>query len=183
MRISEYFPGTHQVPTMPGTTGPTFGTRLFDASVAVGLASLLVTAVYVLRGTVDDPRRFATVSGVGYALVCFGTYAIPRYLLDAFVAGVFTAPFLVWVLVFVLPVLAAQGGVPAYLYADRGSVGALGGLFLATIATIWYHLALGGESDVLVLYPAVLPAIAAVLIAGAIAVEVGARATVDSIVG
>jgi len=83
--------------------------------------------------------------------------------------------------VFVVPVLAVQGGVPAYLYADRDSVGALVGLFLATVATIWTHLGLGGESDVLVLYPTVLPAIAAVLICGAIAVEVGARATADAV--
>lgn len=167
---------------MPGGVDPTFGSRLADAFVSAGLASLLVTALYIFRGAAESPEQFAAVSAAGYVLSCAGVYLVPRYLLDAFVSGVFSGQYLAWVAVFVLPLLAVQGGIPAYLYAEREYVSALAGLVAATALTFWVLLSTGGESDVLVVYPFVLFPVAAGIVAASIAADVAVR-TVSGAVG
>jgi len=164
---------------MPGAVEPTFGSRLVDAIVSVGLASVLVTALSVSRGALASPSRFALAGGVAYALACLGTYFLPRFLMDAFLSGVFAPQYLAWLLLLVGPLLVAQGAVPVYLAVDRGAVGALGGLLVATALTLWVFLSLGGETDVLALYPFVVFPVAAAVVALSVGADLAVRATTD----
>jgi len=166
---------------MPGTPDPTFGHEYLDAIAAGGVALAVVGTLYSVGGSVDDPLRFAVGSGIGYALVCFGAYVLPRVVYDAFVPTAFTPQHLALILAFMLPSLVALGGVPAYLYATYGSVGALLGLFFATVLVVSTHQGVGGESGLVVLYPTVLPPLAAVAIAVPVVLEFAARLTVAGV--
>lgn len=165
---------------MAGAIDPTFGTRLVDAVVAVGLSSALATALYLAGNAVDSTKRFAVAGGVAYALLCVGAYALPRILRNAFVSGAFAPEYLAWALAFVIPLVLVQGTVLTYLLADRGTVGVVGALVLATAYTVWVLFALGGESDVLVAYPsAVLPIVIALVLLSFV-VDIAVQAAVDA---
>jgi len=165
---------------MAGAIEATFGTRTVDAVAAVGLASALAAALYLARDAVDSTKRFAAAGGAAYTLVCLGMYALPRLLRDAFVSGAFTPEYLAWALAFVCPLVFVQGTVLTYLLADRGTVGAVGAVVLATAFTFWVLFALGGESDVLVAYPsAVLPVVIALVVLSFV-VDLAAQAAVDA---
>lgn len=165
---------------MAGAVLSAFGNRLVDAAVATGLASVLAGGLYVGRHSYAEREHFALAIGIVYALVCVTVYVAPRYVLDSFAAGVFSAQYLGWLLIFVVPLLVAQGAVPTYLFVSRGFVGALAGLFAATAVTFWILLALGGESDVLVLYPTVVTPIAITAVGLGIVGEIGLRAASDA---
>lgn len=165
---------------MAGVIEPTFGTRLVDAVVAVGLASALAAALSIARDATDSTKRFAVVGGVAYVLLRFGAYVLPRIFRDAFVSGAFTPEYLAWALAFVLPLVLVQGTVLTYLLADRGTAGAVGAVVFATAFTVWVLFALGGESDVLVAYPsAVLPIVIALVLLSFV-VDLAAQAAVEA---
>lgn len=166
---------------MPEAVLSTFGSRFVDAAVAVGLASVLTGVLYVIGRSRDKLDHFALVTGLVYALACLVVYFVPRFLVDSFATGVFSPTYLVWLSVFVSPLMVAQGAVPTYLFTNRGYAGALVGLLAATAVTFWVLLALEGESDVLVAYPTVVTPIAITLVGLGVVGEIGVRAVSESL--
>jgi len=154
----------------------TFGSRPADAAVAVAIAAALTGTLYVVRESAEGRDHVALAGGLLYALVCVAVYGVPRYLLDAFVPGVFAPQNVVWVLVFVIPLVVAQGALPVYLFLDRDVLGALLGLFLATVVTLWALLAVGGESDILIAYPWIVAPLALGMILLGVVADVTVRA-------
>jgi hypothetical protein len=154
---------------------PAFGSSLVDAGVSAGLASALLLVLYALKKRIDTPREFAEASGVSYALLCLAVYGIPRYVHDAFASGVFTFEYFFWTITFVVPSMAVQCGIPLYIFATRGNIGALVGFFATTIITFWGLLSTGGESDVLLLYAFVMLPFSIIIVSLAAGVDFAAR--------
>lgn len=154
---------------------PTFGSRFGDLVAAIVLALIALVILYTLQQRTDTPEGTAVASGVSYLGLCAFVYLVPRYVVDGFVSGVFAAQFVAWLLLFVVPLILLQGGVPVFLFVAHQNSGALAGLFLATVFTFWALLGTGGEGNILPLYHVVVFPIATVLIGGAAGMDLVVR--------
>ncbi|MBZ6493489.1 hypothetical protein [Natrinema longum] len=160
---------------MQGSIDPAFGSRLVNAAVSIVLASVALLGLYVRQTRADTPEGGAAASSVWYVIICSVVYLSPRYVHDTFASGVFRFQYSLWVFMIVVPLVALQAGVPVYIFATRGNVGALVGLFAATTLTFWGLLGTGGESDILVGYPYAMFPAAVLIISFTTGVDVATR--------
>ncbi|ELY91267.1 hypothetical protein [Natrinema altunense] len=166
---------------MQGNIDPTFGSRPVDAGVSVALASFTLLGLYALQRRTDTPKGGAAASSGWYVLMCALVYLGPRYVHDTFASGVFTFQYLLWVFATVLPLVALQAGLPVYIFATRGNVGALVGLFAVTVVTFWGLLGTGGESDILIGYPYAVFPVAVIIVSVTTGVDIAARKVVNRV--
>ncbi|SFS69571.1 hypothetical protein [Halostagnicola kamekurae] len=160
---------------MQGSIDPVFGSRPVNAAVSIVLASVALLGLYFLQKRADTPEGGAAAGSVWYVVICSVVYLSPRYVHDTFASGVFGFQYLLWVFVIVVPLVALQAGVPVYIFATRGNVGALVGLFAVTALTFWGLLGTGGESDILVGYPYVMFPAAVLIVSFTTGVDVATR--------
>ncbi|WP_256296167.1 hypothetical protein [Haloarchaeobius salinus] len=137
---------------MPGSPQPVLGSDLATLAAAVGVAAVAVAVVAVLGSRESRPPVVAAVVGVAYSLLALGVYFAARTGAQTFLdmsppetAVAFAALGVVVVLL--------QAAVPAYGFIEQGSPAWLLGMFASTTFLFALLLRVGGESDVLVLYP------------------------------
>ncbi len=160
---------------MLGGADPVFGSRLADAAVSMVLASITLAVLYTGLSRTDSPDGVVSASSVSYILLCGAAYFVPRYVFDAFASGVFAVQYLVWIAVFVVPTMALQAAIPAYLYTARGNVGAIIGLFGAMTYTFWELLGIRGDTDILTVFPFVIFPVSITFVLFAAGIDFAAR--------
>ncbi|GGC42425.1 hypothetical protein [Haloferax sulfurifontis] len=153
---------------MPGSPDPVLGDWLLTHVVAVAAALGTVGAVYATRTRGDRESLTPALLGGGYALATLAVWAAARLVTDAFPSGFVEDPLTsAGFLGFSFLLLAGFVAVSALLFARRGLVAPLVGLFGVTELVWWAFLHVRGETDALGMFLIFGPALLVLLLVAA----------------
>ncbi|KAB1194027.1 hypothetical protein GJR96_11500 [Haloferax sp. MBLA0076] len=155
---------------MPGTPDPVLGSGVLTHAVASAVGLVLVAVVYAARTRIARNRLASATIGVVFATATLAVWVAARVVTDAFPSGFVEDPLAATgFLAFSFLVLAGFVVVTARLYACRGLVVPLVGLFGVTELVWWAFLHVRGETDALGMFIFFGPALMVlVLLAGGI---------------
>ena len=135
---------------MPGTPDPVLGSQILTHAVASAVGLLLVSVVYATRERIARGWVTPLLIGVGYAAATLSVWTAVRVVADAFPSGFVEYPVeATGFVVAAFVVLVVQFASLATLYARRGLVVPLVGLFGVTELVWWAFLHVRGETDAL----------------------------------
>ncbi|MFK5604724.1 MULTISPECIES: hypothetical protein [Haloferax] len=153
---------------MPGSPDPVLGNWLLTHIVAVAAALGTVAVVYATRAR--SARSFLTPAlvGGGYALATLAVWTAARLVTDAFPSGLVEDPLTAAGFLGVsFLLLAGFVAVSALLFARRGLVAPLVGLFGVTELVWWAFLHVRGETDALGMFLIFGPVLLVLLVVAA----------------
>lgn len=140
------------------------GSQLLTYTVASVTSLVLVAVVYATRRRLAHDWRPLALLGFGYATVTLSVWAVARLATDALPSGIVDDPVAATgFLAFSFAILAGFVVAAARLYASRGLLVPLVGLFGFTELVWWAFLHVRGETDALGIFVPLGPAMAAVV--------------------
>ncbi|MFC7128053.1 hypothetical protein [Haloferax chudinovii] len=153
---------------MPGSPDPVLGDWLLTHAVAVAAAVATVGVVYATRARSARGSLTPALLGGGYALATLAVWTVARLVTDAFPSELVADPLTAaGLLGFSFLLLAGFVVVAALLFARRGLVAPLVGLFGVTELVWWAFLHVRGETDPLGMFLLVGPALLVLLLVAA----------------
>ncbi|AKU08880.1 MULTISPECIES: hypothetical protein [Haloferax] len=153
---------------MPGSPDPVLGNWLLTHVVAVAAALTTVGVVYATRARSARGSLIPALLGGGYAVATLAVWTAARLATDAFPSGFVEDSLAAAGFVgFSFLLLAGFVVVAALLFARRGLVAPLVGLFGVTELVWWAFLHVRGETDALGMFLIVGPALLALLLVAA----------------
>lgn len=145
---------------MPGTPDPVLGSGVLTHVVASAVGLVLVVVVYATRTRIARTRLLPALIGVVYAAATLAVWVAARVVTDAFPSGFVEDPLAATgFLAFSFLVLTGFVVATARLYARRGLVAPLVGLFGVTELVWWAFLHVRGETDALGMFVMFGPAL------------------------
>ncbi|ELZ77381.1 hypothetical protein C455_13630 [Haloferax larsenii JCM 13917] len=149
---------------MPGTPDPVLGSQVLTHIVASVTGLVVVAVVYATRRRLAHDWRPLALLGFGYATVTLSVWTVARLATDALPSGIVDDPVAATgFLAFSFTVLAGFVVAAARLYASRGLLVPLVGLFGVTELVWWSFLHVRGETDALGMFALFGPVLVIVL--------------------